>query len=117
MTLSKLDCCSVPARRVASASAPIRASLLPATTSGSADQGRLMSSSCKPLIEGFRNCVLSSPCVQRDGLLPSECLKHHANELPEDCQALRKAVFECKRGMVGAFESLVLDLVLNLYLA
>jgi cytochrome c oxidase assembly factor 5 len=60
-----------------------------------------MSSSCQQLVQAFRDCVIQSDCVQRDGRLPSQCLREHANELPEECQALRKATFECKRGMVS----------------
>jgi hypothetical protein len=40
----------------------------------------------------------------KDGHRPSDCLKHHYNELPEECQSLRKATFECKRGMVSVSE-------------
>jgi cytochrome c oxidase assembly factor 5 len=36
----------------------------------------------------------------KEGRLPSECIKHHIDELPEECRSLRLAAFECKRGMV-----------------
>jgi len=39
----------------------------------------------------------------KEGRKPSDCLKHHVDELPEECQSLRKATFECKRGMVCPF--------------
>ena len=39
----------------------------------------------------------------KDGKLPSECIKHHLDELPEECRSLRLATFECKRGMVYPF--------------
>jgi hypothetical protein len=52
---------------------------------------------------------MHSDCVVKQGNLPSDCLKYHSEELPEECQSLRKATFECKRGMVrlvrGAFGS------------
>jgi len=59
-----------------------------------------MASSCKGLLAALKDCVLNSDCVIKDGRLPSECLKDHIDELPEQCQSLRKATFECKRGMV-----------------
>jgi len=37
----------------------------------------------------------------KEGKLPSECIKHHIDELPEECRSLRLATFECKRGMVS----------------
>ncbi|KIM68595.1 hypothetical protein SCLCIDRAFT_13405 [Scleroderma citrinum Foug A] len=59
-----------------------------------------MSSSCDALLAALKTCLLESDCVQRHGRLPSECLKQHADELPETCQNLRKAAFECKRNML-----------------
>ncbi|KAF5369823.1 hypothetical protein D9758_001115 [Tetrapyrgos nigripes] len=59
-----------------------------------------MSSSCKGLLAALKDCVLNSDCVIKNGHLPSECLKDHIDELPEACQSLRKATFECKRGML-----------------
>ncbi|THV08626.1 hypothetical protein K435DRAFT_847475 [Dendrothele bispora CBS 962.96] len=59
-----------------------------------------MASSCKGLLAALKDCVLNSNCVIKDGHLPSECLKNHVDELPESCQSLRKATFECKRGML-----------------
>ncbi len=41
----------------------------------------------------------------KKGKLPSECMKHHLDELPEECRSLRLAAFECKRGMVNFFFS------------
>ncbi|KZT12939.1 uncharacterized protein LAESUDRAFT_639557 [Laetiporus sulphureus 93-53] len=59
-----------------------------------------MSSSCKHLISAFHECILYSDCVVKQGHLPSECVRDHRDELPEKCQALRLATFECKRGML-----------------
>jgi cytochrome c oxidase assembly factor 5 len=59
-----------------------------------------MSSSCRTLIEAFHDCVLNSPCVKKDGRLPSDCLRNEREGLPEACQSLRKATYDCKRGMV-----------------
>ncbi|KAF8414644.1 cytochrome c oxidase assembly protein PET191 [Boletus edulis BED1] len=59
-----------------------------------------MSSSCSVLLGALKACLLESDCVQKQGRLPSECLKHHTDELPEACQNLRKATYECKRNML-----------------
>ncbi|KAM6495945.1 Cytochrome c oxidase assembly protein PET191, partial [Amanita muscaria] len=56
--------------------------------------------SCQNLLAALKDCILRSDCVVKDGRLPSDCLKNHTNELPEECQSLRKAAFECKRGML-----------------
>ncbi|KAF5364115.1 hypothetical protein D9756_000689 [Leucocoprinus leucothites] len=59
-----------------------------------------MSSSCQSLIAALKDCLLHSECVVKNGHLPSECLKEHYNDLPDECKSLRKATFECKRGML-----------------
>ncbi|KAG5634052.1 hypothetical protein DXG03_006358 [Asterophora parasitica] len=59
-----------------------------------------MASSCQNLITALKDCLMHSDCVVKQGNLPSDCLKYHVDELPEDCQSLRKATFECKRGML-----------------
>ncbi|KAI1792848.1 cytochrome c oxidase assembly protein PET191-domain-containing protein [Ganoderma leucocontextum] len=59
-----------------------------------------MSSSCSHLLDALKDCLLHSDCVLKQGRLPSECLKNHIDELPEECKSLRKATFECKRGML-----------------
>ncbi|KAI0334702.1 hypothetical protein GY45DRAFT_1242094 [Cubamyces sp. BRFM 1775] len=59
-----------------------------------------MSSSCSHLLSALKDCLLHSDCVLKQGHLPSECLKNHTDELPEQCKALRQATFECKRGML-----------------
>ncbi|KAJ8086536.1 hypothetical protein PM082_005359 [Marasmius tenuissimus] len=59
-----------------------------------------MSSSCQGLMAALKECLMQSDCVLKQGRLPSECLKEHTDELPERCQSLRKATFECKRGML-----------------
>lgn len=62
-----------------------------------------MASSCQGLIAALKDCLLHSDCVLKQGNLPSECLKNHMDELPEQCQSLRKATMECKRGMVSHY--------------
>jgi cytochrome c oxidase assembly factor 5 len=64
-----------------------------------------MASSCHNLIAALKDCLKYSDCVMKDGHRPSDCLKHHYNGLPEECQSLRKATFECKRGMVSVSKS------------
>lgn len=62
-----------------------------------------MSNYCEPLLTALKDCVLHSDCVMKKGRLPSECIKNHIDELPEECRSLRLATFECKRGMVKFF--------------
>lgn len=64
-----------------------------------------MSSSCQTLLAALKDCILHSDCVRNDNRLPSDCLRNHASDLPEECQSLRKATFECKRGMVRIAQS------------
>ncbi|XP_006459724.1 hypothetical protein AGABI2DRAFT_45904, partial [Agaricus bisporus var. bisporus H97] len=59
-----------------------------------------MSSSCKDLMAALKDCLMHSDCVVKQGNLPSDCLKHHMDELPQECKSLRKATYECKRGML-----------------
>ncbi|KAH7908507.1 cytochrome c oxidase assembly protein PET191-domain-containing protein [Hygrophoropsis aurantiaca] len=59
-----------------------------------------MSSSCDAISSALKTCLLESDCVVKQGYLPSQCLKEHMDELPEQCQSLRKAMFECKRNML-----------------
>ncbi|KAF8271764.1 cytochrome c oxidase assembly protein PET191-domain-containing protein [Lactarius quietus] len=59
-----------------------------------------MSNYCEPLLAALKECVLRSDCVVKKGRLPSECIKNHIDELPEECRSLRLATFECKRGML-----------------
>ncbi|KAH8118454.1 cytochrome c oxidase assembly protein PET191-domain-containing protein [Phellopilus nigrolimitatus] len=59
-----------------------------------------MSSSCHELIDLLKDCLMRSDCVVKQGHLPSECLRNHMDELPEECKSIRTAVFNCKRGML-----------------
>lgn len=52
----------------------------------------------------------------KQGKLPSECLRDHANELPEECQFLRTATMECKRGMVSTVFLFIYQLALNVFI-
>lgn len=71
-----------------------------------------MSSSCQNLLAALKDCILRSDCVLKDNRLPSDCLKN-ISDLPEECQSLRKATFECKRGMVrtASFETFHITLI------
>lgn len=57
---------------------------------------------------------MHSDCVVKQGNLPSDCLKNHTDELPQECKSLRKATYECKRGMVSR-HSLVTLLQINFH--
>ncbi|KWU47025.1 hypothetical protein RHOSPDRAFT_31158 [Rhodotorula sp. JG-1b] len=58
--------------------------------------------SCKGIREALADCIMRSDCVLKSNppRSPQECLKEHYDELPEECQLLRKSFFECKRGML-----------------
>lgn len=58
--------------------------------------------SCKGIREALAQCIMRSDCVLKSDppRSPQECLKEHHEQLPEECQLLRKSFFECKRGMV-----------------
>lgn len=55
---------------------------------------------CAGIREDFANCLLRTDCVLKQGRTPQECIQKHADELPEECQFLRKSLATCKRGMV-----------------
>lgn len=65
--------------------------------------------SCSGIREALASCILQSDCVLRSDppRTPQDCLKHHVDELPEECQLLRKSFFECKKGMVSRVSVLV----------
>ena len=58
--------------------------------------------SCGVIREALVSCLLKSDCVLRSDppKSASDCIKS-VDELPEECVHLRKAFFECKRGMVS----------------
>ncbi|GAA5865863.1 hypothetical protein JCM5296_002960 [Sporobolomyces johnsonii] len=58
--------------------------------------------SCQGVRKALADCLLKSDCVLKSDppRTPQDCLKDHADELPEECQLLRKSFFECKRGML-----------------
>ncbi|GAA5964531.1 hypothetical protein JCM21900_000631 [Sporobolomyces salmonicolor] len=58
--------------------------------------------SCRGVRKALADCILKSDCVLKSDppRTPQDCLKDHADELPEECQLLRTSFFECKRGML-----------------
>ncbi|SCV71859.1 BQ2448_4553 [Microbotryum intermedium] len=58
--------------------------------------------SCSGVRTALAECLLKTDCVLKSepARTPHECLQHHSDELPIECQQLRKAFFECKRGML-----------------
>lgn len=60
--------------------------------------------SCSGVRQALADCLLKTDCVLKQGRTPSECLQEHSDELPMECQHLRKAFFECKRGMVSLLQ-------------
>lgn len=57
--------------------------------------------SCAGIRADFINCLLHSSCVLRQHKTPQECLTEEKDNLPMDCQYLRKSLMHCKMGMVS----------------
>lgn len=57
--------------------------------------------SCQNIRQALAECLQRTDCVLKHDRTPQDCLHNHADELPVECQQLRKAYFECKRGMVS----------------
>jgi cytochrome c oxidase assembly factor 5 len=66
-----------------------------------------MSTSCEGIRVALKSCLIRSDCVIRQNHLPSECLKEHFEDLPDECKQLRQSLFECKRGMVRTISYLI----------
>ncbi|KAG8750991.1 hypothetical protein FRC14_008228 [Serendipita sp. 396] len=59
-----------------------------------------MSTSCEGIRNALKSCLIRSECVIKHNHLPSECMKDHFDELPEECRQLRFSLYDCKRGML-----------------
>jgi hypothetical protein len=66
---------------------------------------------CAGIRADLANCLLQSNCVLRDGNSPKDCLAHHSDTIPLECQYLRKSLTQCKRGMVSRSKLLAPRLV------
>jgi len=53
---------------------------------------------CDGLRVDLKRCLLQSECCLKSLKTPLQCL--HDNEVPQECQALRVAFFECKRSLL-----------------
>ena len=53
---------------------------------------------CDGLRVDLKRCLLQSDCCIKSKKTPLECLQ--TNEVSDECQALRVAFFECKRGLL-----------------
>ncbi|KAM0791229.1 hypothetical protein ACM66B_005710 [Microbotryomycetes sp. NB124-2] len=56
--------------------------------------------SCAGIRQALAECLQRTDCVLKHDRTPQDCLQNHSSELPIECQQLRKAYFECKRGML-----------------
>lgn len=72
---------------------PDLSSYLPTAFASSSDQR-----ACAGIRQDFANCLLRTDCVLKKGMTPKECIER--DDLPEECQFLRKSLSTCKRGMV-----------------
>ncbi|KAI6102272.1 hypothetical protein F5141DRAFT_969717, partial [Pisolithus sp. B1] len=59
-----------------------------------------ISLSCDMLQRTLKTCLLKFDCVQKHEWPPSDCLKHHTDELPQPCQNLHKVTFEYKHNLL-----------------
>ncbi|KIV85344.1 hypothetical protein PV11_01046 [Exophiala sideris] len=60
-----------------------------------------MPSSCKDIRAALAACLQNSDCIMIDRHTPVECLSSpHLENLPEQCQQLKRGFRDCKRGMV-----------------
>ncbi|XP_022197159.1 cytochrome c oxidase assembly factor 5 [Nilaparvata lugens] len=55
-------------------------------------------SACSAIRADLKMCVLQSDCCKKLRKTPRECLL--ANDVPNECQALRNTFFECKRSLL-----------------
>ncbi|KAI1943553.1 hypothetical protein LOZ66_000136 [Ophidiomyces ophidiicola] len=60
-----------------------------------------MPSSCKDIRQALAQCLQESDCIMVQRNSPRDCLNPpHLEQLPIQCQQLRKGLGECKRGLV-----------------
>ncbi|KAI8145670.1 cytochrome c oxidase assembly protein PET191 [Fennellomyces sp. T-0311] len=60
-----------------------------------------MPSSCKEIRAELIECMLKSNCVLVKRNTVAECFKsEHAEDVPTECQSIRKSYAECRRGMI-----------------
>ncbi|KAG8992635.1 hypothetical protein FRB94_011421 [Tulasnella sp. JGI-2019a] len=55
---------------------------------------------CDYVMSLLKECLLRSDCVLKQNRLPSDCLRNHIDELPQECRLLRQAHYDCKRGLL-----------------
>ena len=60
-----------------------------------------MPSSCQEIRQELIECMLKSNCVLVKRNTVAECFKsENADDVPSECQSIRKSYAECRRGMV-----------------
>ncbi|GBF98070.1 hypothetical protein Rsub_10298 [Raphidocelis subcapitata] len=57
-----------------------------------------MSTSCAGLVRSYVACLRETPCMKEEGRDVNAC----AATRPEPCEALRYALFACRRGQLDA---------------
>ncbi|XP_063991315.1 cytochrome c oxidase assembly factor 5 [Diachasmimorpha longicaudata] len=55
---------------------------------------------CAGVRADLKVCLLESDCCKIQRKTPKECIKATDGSVPEDCQALRFVLYECKRSLV-----------------
>ncbi|RWS26681.1 cytochrome c oxidase assembly factor 5-like isoform X1 [Leptotrombidium deliense] len=56
--------------------------------------------SCENLRNDFKECILTSDCVVKKKKHPKECSLGEDDGVPQLCNNLRTAFFECKRSLL-----------------
>ncbi|OWF52932.1 cytochrome c oxidase assembly factor 5-like [Mizuhopecten yessoensis] len=65
------------------------------------DEASKPKKSCETQRQQLQDCLLMSPCVNRDGNTPKQCLKMKGHpSVPDECFSLCHSFFLCKRSMV-----------------
>ncbi|XP_011305228.1 cytochrome c oxidase assembly factor 5 [Fopius arisanus] len=57
-------------------------------------------SRCAGVRADLKICLLESDCCKIQKKTPKECIRTTDGSVPEDCQALRYVLYECKRSLI-----------------
>ncbi|XP_074099861.1 cytochrome c oxidase assembly factor 5 [Cotesia typhae] len=59
-------------------------------------------SRCANVRANLKMCLLESDCCKIQRKTPKECLKMTDGSVPQECQALRLLLYDCKRSIIDA---------------
>ncbi|XP_062514684.1 cytochrome c oxidase assembly factor 5-like [Corticium candelabrum] len=55
---------------------------------------------CSRTKQQLIDCLRASDCVRKLNMTPRECIKWTSPGVDEDCRAVQKSFFECKRSLI-----------------